>query len=77
MPVLNGYDVISRLKNDPHWRQVPIIALTAFSMASDRDKALAAGFDDHVTKPIAPEHFIQQIELLLPPTLRALRRIDT
>ena len=77
MPVMNGYDLISRLKSDPRWRQVPIIALTAFSMAGDRDTALAAGFDDHVTKPITPEHFIQQIELLLPPTLRSVRRLDT
>jgi two-component system cell cycle response regulator DivK len=71
MPVMNGYDVIRRLKDNPLWRPVPIVALTAFSMAGDRENALAAGFDEHFSKPITPERFIQQIESLLSPNLRA------
>lgn len=73
MPVLNGYEVIRRLKVDPRWRQVPVIALTASSMAGDRERALAAGFDAHFTKPITPESFILQIESFLPPALHALQ----
>ncbi len=67
MPELNGYEVIKRLHQDPQWRRVPIIAVTAFSMAGDRETALQAGFDEHVTKPIDPEKFVRQIEVFLPP----------
>ncbi len=71
MPVLNGYEVAKRLHETPQWRRVPLIAVTALSMSGDRDKALAAGFDDHITKPIVPETFVGQIETYLPLELRA------
>jgi len=71
MPVMNGYEVVRRLKGEPAWRRVPIIAVTAFSMAGDRETALAAGFDEHITKPIVPETFVAQVEAFLPPGLRA------
>lgn len=71
MPVMNGYTVIRQLHADPVWRRVPMIAVTAFSMEGDRETALSAGFDEHITKPIAPETFVGQVELFLPPELRA------
>lgn len=71
MPVLNGYEVVRHLQNAPNWRRVPVIAVTAFSMPGDRDKALAAGFDEHITKPITPETFVGQIEAFLPAGLKA------
>jgi two-component system cell cycle response regulator DivK len=73
MPVMTGYEVIRRLIGHPTWRRVPVIALTAHSLASEREAVLAAGFNGHFTKPIAPESFILHIEALLPPTLRAHR----
>jgi two-component system cell cycle response regulator DivK len=66
MPVLNGYEVVQQLLVDSLWRRVPVIAVTAFSMTGDRRKALDAGFDDHITKPIAPEYFVALIEAFLP-----------
>jgi two-component system cell cycle response regulator DivK len=72
MPVLNGYEVVRCLRANPAWHTVPVIAVTAFSMPGDRDTALAAGFDDYLTKPITPEIFVQQISAFLPPALRAL-----
>ncbi|WP_367847057.1 response regulator [Rhodoferax sp. WC2427] len=71
MPVLNGYEVVQRLHANPLWRVVPVIAVTAFSMPGDRDIALAAGFDNYLTKPITPETFVEQIAAFLPPGLRA------
>lgn len=71
MPVLNGYEVVRCLRANPAWHTVPVIAVTAFSMPGDRDTALAAGFDDYLTKPITPEIFVQQIAAFLPPALRA------
>lgn len=76
MPVLNGFEVLRRLRNDPTWRTVPIIAVTAFSMPGDRETALAAGFHNYLTKPITPEIFVEQIEAFLPPDLRVGRVSD-
>lgn len=70
MPVLNGYEVVQRLRSNPLWQVVPVIAVTAFSMPGDRDIALAAGFDNYLTKPITPEIFVEQIAAFLPPGLR-------
>ena len=75
MPVMSGYDVVRGLTKQADWRRIPLIAVTAFSMRGDREKALAAGFDEHISKPIAPEHFIAQIEAYLPEALRAGRRL--
>ena len=73
MPVMNGYEVVQCLQADPGWRRVPLIAVTAFSMVGDRETALVAGFNDHITKPINPETFVAQIEAFLPPELRVWR----
>jgi CheY-like chemotaxis protein len=71
MPVMNGYQVVQALREYPLWKQVPVIAVTAFSMAGDREKTLAAGFDEHISKPISPQHFVAQIEAFLPQELRS------
>jgi PAS domain S-box-containing protein len=54
MPELDGYDTTRRLRQDPRWATLPVIAMTANAMVGDRDKALAAGMNDHVSKPIRP-----------------------
>lgn len=73
MPMMSGYQVVQTLNEYPLWKKVPVIAVTAFSMAGDRDKALAAGFDEHISKPISPQNFVAQIEVFLPETLRVPR----
>ncbi len=52
MPELDGYETTRRLRQDARWAQLPVIAMTANAMVGDRDKALAAGMNDHVAKPI-------------------------
>ena len=49
------------------WRVVPLVAVTAFSMPGDREKALDVGFNEHLSKPITPETFVQQVEAFLGP----------
>lgn len=71
VPAVNGYEIVQHLHQNPLWRRVPVIAVTAFSMIGDRRKALDAGFDEHITKPIVPESFVAQIEAFLPIELRA------
>jgi signal transduction histidine kinase/CheY-like chemotaxis protein len=52
MPVMDGYTATSEIRKDTRYRELPIIAMTANAMVGDRDKALAAGMNDHVAKPI-------------------------
>lgn len=52
MPGLDGYAVLDRLRADPQLARLPVIALTAYAMRGDRERALAAGFDGYVSKPI-------------------------
>jgi CheY-like chemotaxis protein len=69
LPVLDGWEATRRLKGSPQTRGIPVIALTAHAMAGDRDKYLAAGFNDYVTKPIVDEAFlIEAIERCLSAT---------
>ena len=64
LPVMDGWTATREIKKDadPH---IPVIALTAHAMASDRDRALEAGCDDYDTKPIELARLLGKIEALL------------
>ena len=65
LPILDGWEATRRLKASPATRLIPVIALTAHAMSSDRDKALEAGCDDYDTKPIELPRLLGKIEALL------------
>lgn len=65
LPGIDGLEATRRLKAAPQTRHIPIVALTAHTMANDRDKALAMGCDDFDTKPIELPRLLEKIETLL------------
>jgi CheY-like chemotaxis protein len=67
LPVMDGWEATRRMKADEVLVRIPIIALTAHAMASDRDDAIEAGCDDYDTKPIDLPRLLAKIETLLPP----------
>ena len=52
MPVMDGYTATREIRKDDRFKDIPVVAMTANAMAGDREKALAAGMNDHVAKPI-------------------------
>jgi len=65
LPVLDGWDATRQIKADPATKVIPVIALTAHAMESDRQKALEAGCDDFDTKPVELARLLTKIEDLL------------
>jgi CheY-like chemotaxis protein len=66
LPRLDGYTLAGRAKSDPALRDIPLVAVTALAMVGDRDRAIRAGFDGYLSKPIEPETFVQEVERFLP-----------
>lgn len=67
MPELDGFGVAAALRADPELHRLPLVAVTAAAMVGDRERALAAGFDEHIAKPIDPAGFMRLIEPYLRP----------
>nr|WP_300002242.1 response regulator [Tissierella sp.] len=65
MPVMDGYTAMSEIRNEPGFSEIPIIALTAKSMKDDREKSIAAGANDYLTKPIDTEKLISLLRVWL------------
>jgi len=65
LPGMDGWEATRQLKADPATSSIPVIALTAHAMQSDREKAQAAGCDDYETKPIEFNSLFARMETLL------------
>jgi len=65
LPRMDGYEVARRLRDQPALRQVPIVACTSYAMPGDRQKALAAGCDGYLEKPIDSDTFVAQVAAAL------------
>ena len=65
LPKMNGYEVARQLRSDPALVSIPIVAITSYAMPGDREKALEAGCNGYIKKPIDPDTFIAEIESFL------------
>lgn len=65
MPGMDGWEMIEALRQSKSTMETPVIALTAHTMPGDRERAMAAGFHNHISKPLDPMKFIQQLANIL------------
>lgn len=67
LPVMDGYAVADALRRNPALAQTPIVAVTSYAMAGDRERVLAAGCNGYIEKPINPETFLTEVLAFLAP----------
>lgn len=65
MPRLSGWDMVKQLKADPEVKHIPVVAITAFAMSRDREKALEIGCNGYISKPIEIRRIRQQVREFL------------
>jgi CheY-like chemotaxis protein len=65
MPVMDGFETIKRIKSENNYKNIPIYALTAKVMLSDKDVVIRNGFDDLIPKPVNSAELISKIEKLI------------
>ncbi len=66
MPEMDGYEAARTLRETPEVAHIPIVAVTSYAMAGDRERALRLGFVGYLEKPISTETFVAQIARFLP-----------
>ena len=65
LPTMDGYEVARHLRQLEPLNGIPVIAVTSYAMTGDREKALAAGCDGYIEKPIDPDRFVAQVECFI------------
>ena len=63
MPELNGYETTRLIRQRPHWKLLPIIAVTAQAMQGDREKCMDAGASDFLSKPVKTEELLSLLKV--------------
>ena len=71
MPEMDGHEARDEIRKQPGLEGCTIGAVTAFAMLGDQERIIAAGFDGYISKPIAPESFVAEVERFLAPELHA------
>lgn len=65
LPGMDGYEVARRLRQDRDLNGIPVVAVTSYAMGGDRQKALRAGCDGYIEKPIDPDTFVLDVEAFM------------
>ncbi|MBF0460673.1 MAG: response regulator [Magnetococcales bacterium] len=66
MPEMDGFEATAVIRKDPMYKDLPVLAMTAHAMTGDREKSLAAGMNDHITKPIDPDKLFEALVKWIP-----------
>ncbi|SHG62393.1 PAS domain S-box-containing protein [Massilia sp. CF038] len=69
MPVMDGFEATARIRAQPHLASLPILAMTANAMSGDRERCLAAGMNEHISKPIHQEELVMMLAQWVPKTI--------
>lgn len=67
MPVMDGYETITRIREKEDWKKLPVIAMTAHALPEERRRCLALGMTDYLTKPVEPELLIKTLSRWINP----------
>jgi CheY-like chemotaxis protein len=65
MPVLDGFAVVGKIRENPRLAQLPVVAVTAYAMQGDREKILNAKFDGYLSKPVNSHSLAEELDRLL------------
>jgi two-component system cell cycle response regulator DivK len=65
MPVLDGFAVVRKIRENPLLAKLPVVAVTAYAMQDDREKILNSKFDGYLSKPINPRLLVEELDRLL------------
>ncbi|MGV3601655.1 MAG: response regulator [Dyadobacter fermentans] len=65
MPQMDGYETAKRIRENPQWRNLPVIAVTAKAMTGDREKCINAGASDYITKPVDIDQLMSLLRVWL------------
>jgi signal transduction histidine kinase/CheY-like chemotaxis protein/CHASE3 domain sensor protein len=70
MPGMDGYETITRIRQDARWKRLPVLAVTAKAMTGDREKCIQAGASDYITKPVDSDQLISLMRIWLQETMK-------
>jgi len=65
MPLLDGFGVIRKIRENPRFASMPVVAVTAYAMQGDREKILSAKFDGYLSKPVDARSLVQELDRVL------------
>ncbi len=65
MPKMNGYEVCELVRANPQWKHIPIVMLTAKGRDIEREKGLAVGADEYITKPFSTQEVVEKVRVIL------------
>lgn len=65
MPIMDGLKLVSMVRNDPHYKETPIIIITTEGATEDRERALALGANEYITKPIQTTQILETVKKLM------------
>jgi CheY-like chemotaxis protein len=64
MPVLDGFAVVRKLRENPRFASLPVVAVTAYAMQGDSEKIMKSGFDGYLSKPVSSSLLAQELDRL-------------